>query len=115
MRVRIRRKRKSAAKAKPQRATFLLTGGGTGGHVIPAIAVARELRRRNHNCFFIGTREGLESKLVPPERIPIEYITIGGLKSVGWRQTLRTLLQLPAAVLHSIRLIRTYRPVAVFS
>jgi len=43
---------------------FLLTGGGTGGHVIPALAVARELRRRGHEVFFVGTDRGMESKLV---------------------------------------------------
>ena len=76
-----------------------MTGGGTGGHVIPAIAVARELRKRGHSVFFIGTREGLESRLVPPENFPIEYVAIGGLKRVGWRQTLRTVWQLPVAVM----------------
>lgn len=93
---------------------FLMTGGGTGGHVIPLIAVARELRKRGHKVFFIGTKEGLESRLVPPEDMPIEFIRIGGLQRVGWRQTLRTLVQLPAAVWRSMQLIRQYKPNAVF-
>lgn len=119
MRVRIRhlyeRKKTSVPGKGGARFTFLLTGGGTGGHVFPAIAVARELRRRGHAAFFVGTREGLESKLVPPENIPLEFIEIGGLKRVGWKQTLRTVWQLPAAVAQSMRLIRRYRPAAVFS
>ncbi|MBI4908255.1 MAG: undecaprenyldiphospho-muramoylpentapeptide beta-N-acetylglucosaminyltransferase [Acidobacteria bacterium] len=92
-----------------------MTGGGTGGHVIPAIAVARELRRRGHSVFFIGTREGLESRLVPPENFPIDYISIGGLKRVGWKRTMKTLWQLPLAVMRCIGLIRERKPAAVFS
>lgn len=64
---------------------------------------------------FVGTREGLESKLVPPENFPIEFIEIGGLKRVGWQQTVRTFLQLPMAVWKSISVIRRHRPAAVFS
>ena len=68
--------------------TFLMAGGGTGGHVIPSLAVARELRSRGHEAVFIGTRRGMEARLVPAAGFPIEYIEIGGLKSVGPVQTL---------------------------
>lgn len=95
--------------------SFLMAGGGTGGHVIPAIAVAKELQRRGHRPFFIGTREGLEAKLVPKENLPIEFVEIGGLKRVGWKQTLRTAWQLPISIVRAARLIRRYRPAAVFS
>jgi UDP-N-acetylglucosamine--N-acetylmuramyl-(pentapeptide) pyrophosphoryl-undecaprenol N-acetylglucosamine transferase len=97
------------------RLAFLMAGGGTGGHVIPAIAVARELQRRGHRPFFIGTREGLEGKLVPKENFPMEYVDIGGLKRVGFRQTIRTLIQLPVGIWKSMGYIRKYRPAAVFS
>lgn len=114
MKLRIR------SKGQPHRtpgktATFVLTGGGTGGHVIPAIAVARELQRRGHKLVFVGTREGMESKLVPKENFPIEFIEIGGLKRVGLRQTLRTLVQLPLAVMRSLRILQRHQPAAVFS
>ena len=69
-------------------ASFVITGGGTGGHVMPALAVARELRARGHSVLFIGTRRGLEAKLVPAEGFPIEWIEIGGLMRVGLRTTL---------------------------
>lgn len=94
---------------------FLMAGGGTGGHVIPLLAVARELRKRGHSPIFVGTRRGLEAKLVPPESFPLEWIEIGGLNRVGFRQILRTLWQLPISTLHAFRLISRYRAAAVFS
>ena len=53
-------------------ASFVMAGGGTGGHVIPALAVARELRLRGYSVRFIGTRRGIESKLVPAADFPID-------------------------------------------
>jgi|SRR5579872_377859 len=96
-------------------AIFAMTGGGTGGHVMPALAVARELRRRGHECFFIGTRHGLEAKLVPADGFPIEWIESGGLKRVGAMRALRTLAQLPPAVIRVMLLLRRRQPAAVFS
>ncbi len=94
---------------------FLFAGGGTGGHIIPALAVARELRRRGHQAFFVGTERGLESKLVPREGFPLELIQIGGLKRVGFRQRLATLMQLPISTMYSSRLLKSRGVSAVFS
>jgi len=96
-------------------AVFLMAGGGTGGHVIPLVAVARELRRRGHRPVFVGTRYGMEASLAPAEGFPIEYIEIGGLNRVGLARALRSLAQLPPSVAQSLRVIRTHRPEAVFS
>jgi UDP-N-acetylglucosamine--N-acetylmuramyl-(pentapeptide) pyrophosphoryl-undecaprenol N-acetylglucosamine transferase len=100
--------------AAPARA-FLMAGGGTGGHIIPALAVARELRRRGHAVFFVGTARGLESKLVPHEGFPLELIEIGGLKRVGFRQRVETLMQLPISTMYARRLLRSRSVAAVFS
>ena len=96
-------------------ATFVMAGGGTGGHVIPALAVARELRARGHSPLFIGTRRGMEAKLVPPENFPIEWIEIGGLNRVGLRRTASTMAQLPVSVWQASRMLDRARPAAVFS
>jgi UDP-N-acetylglucosamine--N-acetylmuramyl-(pentapeptide) pyrophosphoryl-undecaprenol N-acetylglucosamine transferase len=92
-----------------------MAGGGTGGHVVPLIAVARDLRRRGHTAVFIGTRTGMEARLAPKEDFPIEYIEIGGLKRVGWKKTLRTLVQLPLSVWRVAGILRRLKPGAVFS
>src|SRR5215472_2218656 len=96
-------------------ATFIMAGGGTGGHVFPSLAVARELRARGHSVRFIGTRRGMEAKLVPAENFPIEWIEIGGLKRVGVRKTLATLAALPWSVWEASRILGRASPAAVFS
>ena len=96
-------------------ASFVMAGGGTGGHVMPALAVARELRALGHSVRFIGTRGGLEAKLVPADGFPIEWIEIGGLNRVGLRQTLVTLAELPWSVWQVSRMLDRDRPAAVFS
>jgi UDP-N-acetylglucosamine--N-acetylmuramyl-(pentapeptide) pyrophosphoryl-undecaprenol N-acetylglucosamine transferase len=93
--------------------TFVMAGGGTGGHVIPAIAVARELRTRGHNVYFVGTEQGIEAKLVPAAGFELRRIQIGGLNRVGVRQMLATLGRLPMATFASNRSVRGVA--AVFS
>ena len=95
--------------------SFVMAGGGTGGHVLPALAVARELRARGHRVLFVGVRRGLEAKLVPAENFPIEWIEIGGLNRVGFRQTIATLAELPFSVWQASRILDRAAPGALFS
>lgn len=94
---------------------FLMTGGGTGGHVIPAIAVAKELQRRGHSPFFVGTEKGMEARIVPREGFEIEYVRIGGFNQVGIVKQIRTLAMLPGSIMTATNIIRRRKPVAVFS
>src|ERR1035438_9205205 len=85
---------------------FLMAGGGTGGHVIPALAVARGLRQRGHEPFFVGTERGLETKLVPAEGFELQRIDIGGLNRVAMRQRAITMGKLPLTTLSCGKFIR---------
>src|SRR4051812_35294422 len=95
--------------------SFVLTGGGTGGHIFPALAVAQVLRDRGHRLLFIGTREGMEARLVPEAGYEMEFIRSGALNRVGLRKQLQTALQLPLGVLTASGILRKFRPRAVFS
>ncbi|MBV9443294.1 MAG: glycosyltransferase, partial [Acidobacteriaceae bacterium] len=95
--------------------SFVMTGGGTGGHVIPAIAVARVLRDRGHRLLFIGTKEGMEARLVPEAGFEIEFIQSGGLNRVGLVKQLQTATRLPLGLGRSAGILRRFGAAAVFS
>ncbi len=89
----------------------LIAGGGTGGHVIPALAIARELRdRHTAEVRFVGTARGLETKLVPEAGFQLELIHVGQLKGVSLATRARTLADLPLGLLRCISLIRQFQP-----
>ncbi len=77
----------------------LIAGGGTGGHVIPALAIGRELRDRHAaEVRYVGTARGLETKLVPEAGFPLDLIHVGQLKNVSLRTRARTLGDLPLGI-----------------
>jgi UDP-N-acetylglucosamine--N-acetylmuramyl-(pentapeptide) pyrophosphoryl-undecaprenol N-acetylglucosamine transferase len=89
----------------------ILAGGGTGGHVIPALAIARELRDLyDAEILFIGTSRGIENRLVPAAGFSLKRIEVGALKKVSLLRRLKTLFALPAAIVIASRLLREYRP-----
>lgn len=94
---------------------FVMAGGGTGGHVMPLLAVAQELRAMGQSCLFIGTREGIESRLAPQAGFPLEWIPAAGFQRAGLRGKARAAARLPLALLRCLRLMRGLRPAALFS
>jgi UDP-N-acetylglucosamine--N-acetylmuramyl-(pentapeptide) pyrophosphoryl-undecaprenol N-acetylglucosamine transferase len=87
----------------------LIAGGGTGGHVFPALAVAREwLRRGERSVVIVGTDRGMEARLVPQAGIPLETIRVAGLKGIGGAKFLRNAAMLPAGLLDSEKIFRRH-------
>ncbi len=93
----------------------LIAGGGTGGHIIPALAVARELvAQHSAEVLFVGTARGMEIRLVPEAGFRLRLIDVGPLKNVSLLTRLRTFVDLPRSIFACRRLMREFRPNVVF-
>lgn len=88
-----------------------MAGGGTGGHIVPALAIADALRQ---SCAaevrFVGTSRGLETRLVPQAGYALDLVAVGQLNQVGWTTKLKTLSALPLAIADCVRLVGRFRP-----
>ena len=96
--------------------TIIIAGGGTGGHIYPAIAIGRALMKEDANVKvrFVGTIEGLESKILQRENLPLDLIQSGKLNFAGNPlRKLKSLLKIPLGLWQSFRLIRKHQPVFV--
>ncbi len=92
----------------------MIAAGGTGGHLYPGIAIAREvLREAGGEAVFVGTQQGIEARVLPKEGLPVRYITVGRIKGMGPASVARTLVTLPRSLLQSLRLLRSERPEVV--
>ncbi|MES2227652.1 MAG: undecaprenyldiphospho-muramoylpentapeptide beta-N-acetylglucosaminyltransferase [Pseudomonadota bacterium] len=92
---------------------LLVMAAGTGGHVIPGLAVAREMQARGWSVSWLGTPAGMENRLVPPSGIPIDTIGFSGLRGKGLAHTLSGGLRLLGAFWSCLRIIRRRRTSAV--
>ena len=90
----------------------LIAAGGTGGHIYPGIAVAKEILRRDaeSEVLFVGTARGLETKIVPDNGFQLSLINSAGLKNVGVVGKIKGLSVLPRSFLEARRIIRQFRP-----
>jgi UDP-N-acetylglucosamine--N-acetylmuramyl-(pentapeptide) pyrophosphoryl-undecaprenol N-acetylglucosamine transferase len=84
--------------------------GGTGGHVFPALATARVLKRRGFDIVWLGTQRGIEARLVPAEGIPVEWLSVTGLRGKNVATLLMAPFRLALAISQAMRAIRRHQP-----
>ena len=95
---------------------LLIAGGGTGGHVFPALAIAHEWisRGKKRDVVLVGTQRGIEMKLVPQAGLPLETLRVAGLKGKGGATLVKNLAMLGPGLMDALRVVRKHRPVAAF-
>ena len=95
---------------------LLIAGGGTGGHVFPAIAIAEEWlsRGKEREVVLVGTQRGIEMKLVPAAGLPLETIRVAGLKGKGGTTLARNLAMLGTGLTDAFAVLKRQKPVVAF-
>ncbi len=91
----------------------LIMAGGTGGHVFPALALARLLRSASHEVVWLGTQRGLEARVVPAEQIPIEWLSMSGVRGKGVLTLLLAPFKLAWSVWQALGVMRRRQPALV--
>jgi UDP-N-acetylglucosamine--N-acetylmuramyl-(pentapeptide) pyrophosphoryl-undecaprenol N-acetylglucosamine transferase len=97
----------------PVKSPILIMAGGTGGHVFPALALARLLRAASHEVIWLGTRRGLEARVVPAEKIDIEWLAMSGLRGKGFATLLAAPFKLAHSIWQALSVMRRRRPALV--
>lgn len=95
----------------------IVTGGGTGGHIYPALAIAKGIKKEFPDChiLYVGTKRGLESKIVPKEGLDFKCISVEGLPRKINLQSLNSGLKLIIGLRQSFKILKSFKPDAIIS
>lgn len=96
-----------------KRGTVLIMAGGTGGHVFPALALARLLRAAEAEVVWLGTKRGLEARVVPAENIDVEWLSMSGLRGKGVATLLLAPFKLAQSIWQALGVMRRRKPALV--
>ncbi|HLH32063.1 MAG TPA: undecaprenyldiphospho-muramoylpentapeptide beta-N-acetylglucosaminyltransferase [Terriglobia bacterium] len=90
----------------------IIAGGGTGGHLFPGIAVAREIQRRDpeSRILFVGAEQGIETRIVPKEGFELRTLPVGGIKGLGVVRQFRNLIGMAAGIFKARSILRQFKP-----
>ena len=91
----------------------MIMAGGTGGHVFPALATARVLRERGWSIVWLGTQRGIEARLVPAQGIPVEWLSVSGLRGKGLLTLAAAPFRLALALVQALRAVHRHAPQVV--
>ena len=91
---------------------IIVSGGGTGGHIYPAVTIANQIKEKQPDAeiIFVGTKEGLESEIVPRYGYPIEFIEVAGFQRKLSLDTIKSAFKLLAGLIDALKLIRKIKP-----
>ena len=89
---------------------ILIMAGGTGGHVFPGLVVAEYFRDQRVDVHWLGTHQGLESRLVPNANFTLHYINIRGLRGKGWKSVITAPFKIMMAIIQAKRIIQSLQP-----
>src|SRR6185369_17653410 len=90
----------------------IIAGGGTGGHLFPGIAVARDIERRKpgSKILFVGAEQGIETRIVPKEGFELRTLPVGGIKGLGITRQIRNLAGMIGGVFSARGILRQFKP-----
>lgn len=90
----------------------VIAGGGTGGHLFPGLAVARALQELDQGCetLFVGSKRGIEARIIPRTEFNVRFITVRGLKRTGIKNAIKGLMEIPLSIAQSILLLMQFKP-----
>jgi UDP-N-acetylglucosamine--N-acetylmuramyl-(pentapeptide) pyrophosphoryl-undecaprenol N-acetylglucosamine transferase len=89
---------------------IVIMAGGTGGHVFPALAVAKELIEKGWQVSWLGTQKGLEGRVIPEQGIEIDWLSVAGVRGKGWQGKITAALLLIKACAQALKILRQRKP-----